>query len=134
MIRQLTSARSFPAFFAVFLLVFANASHIHLRYCLDGGEAPVSIHFETEDSHKSYVATSDNLAEEDLADIESELSLDSLLAKISKAPTDFFAISNYALPAFTQQTRISTQLVEREVLPDSPETLLPPSRAPPVIA
>lgn len=132
--RQTTSTHSLPAFLAVFLLVFANASHIHLRYCLDGDEAPVSIHFETEDSHPSQVAASDNLAEEDWADIEKELSLDSLLAKISKVATDFVAISDFGIPAIAWETQFSTRLVEREILPNSPEALLPPSRAPPVTA
>ena len=36
---------------AVVLLIVTNFSHIHVRYCLDGEEAAVSIHLETENSH-----------------------------------------------------------------------------------
>jgi hypothetical protein len=125
-----------PAFLAAVLLVLANSSHIHLRYCLDGDEAPISIHFETENSHQtvSNEIAVDELKSVDQADIESELSLDSLLAKISKTPTDFQIISAYELPDFNWESQVFVQLHEREILPDSPDSLQPPSRAPPAIA
>ena len=132
--RRLKTLQSLPAFLAVLLLVLANSSHIHLRYCLDGAEAPISIHFESGETHASEVATIDNLGEEDLADVESELSLDSLLAKFSKTPTDSLAISAFSYPLISDEPKISYQLVRREILPDKPESLLPPTRAPPAIA
>jgi len=119
---------------AVLLLVFANSSHIHLRYCLDGAEAPVSIHFESEETHSSDLAGTVNSGEEDLADIESELSLDSLLAKFSKTPTDSLAILPFGLPTISEVSKPPSLLIWREILPDRPNTLLPPSRAPPAIA
>ena len=134
MIRQLNKLQSLPAFLAVLLLVFANSSHIHLRYCLDGAEAPISIHFESKETHSSELAGIDNFGEEDLADVESELSLDSLLAKFSKTPTDFLAIFTFDLPAISEASKTPFQLIGRETLPDKPNTLLPPSRAPPAIA
>ena len=76
----------------------------------------------------------DNFGEEDLADVESELSLDSLLAKFSKTPTDFLAIFTFDLPAISEASKTPFQLIGRETLPDKPNTLLPPSRAPPAIA
>ena len=132
--RQINKLQSLSAFLAVLLLVFANSSHIHLRYCLDGAEAPISIHFESEETHTPEVATIDGLGEEELADVESELSLDSLLAKFSKTPTDSLAIFTFNLPAISEASQTPFQLVGREVLPDKPETLLPPARAPPAIA
>jgi len=61
--KPFSTAQSIPAFLAVLLLLFASSSHIHLRYCLDGDEAPVSIHFETADSHPS-----DHTEREDIPD------------------------------------------------------------------
>jgi len=75
----------------------------------------------------------DNSSEEDLADVESELSLDSLLAKFSKTPTDSLAIFTFDLPAISEASKTPFQLIGRETLPDKPNTLLPPSRAPPAI-
>jgi len=131
---RLSTAQSLPAFLAVLLLVLANSSHIHLRYCLHGAEAPISIHFEGEETHVSDVATIDSLGSEDLADVESELSLDSLLAKFSKTPTDSLAIFSFNFPAISEAAKTPFQLIGREILPDKPDTLLPPSRAPPAIA
>ncbi|MDP4744690.1 MAG: hypothetical protein NWS22_07635 [Porticoccaceae bacterium] len=132
--RRLNTTQCLPAFLAVLLLVLVSSSHIHLRYCLDGAEAPISIHFESEETHAFEIATIDNLGEEDLVDIESELSLDSLLAKFSKTPTDSLAIFAFDLPAISTESKTSFQLVRRKILPDQPETLLPPTRAPPAIA
>lgn len=126
--------QSLPAFLAVMLLMLANSSHMHLRFCLDGAEAPISIHFESEETHSSDLAGTDNSGEEDLADIESELSLDSLLAKFSKTPTDSLVILTFSLPTISEAAKTSFQLIGREILPDKPETFLPPARAPPAIA
>lgn len=131
---QINKLQSLPAFLAVLLLALANSSHIHLRYCLDGAEAPISIHFESEETHTPEVATIVGLGEEELADVESELSLDSLLAKVSKTPTDSLAIFAFNLPAISKASQTPFQLVRREILPDKPETLHPPVRAPPAIA
>lgn len=132
--QRLSTMQSLPAFLAVLVLVLANSSHIHLRYCLDGAEAPVSIHFESEETHSSDIAGIDNSGEEDLTDIESELSLDSLLAKFSKTPTDSLAIFTFNMPAISEASKTPFLLIGREILPDKPETLLPPTRAPPAIA
>jgi hypothetical protein len=69
-----------------------------------------------------------------LSDVESELSLDSLLAKFSKTPTDSLAIFSFNFPAISEAAKTPFQLIGREILPDKPDTLLPPSRAPPAIA
>ena len=69
--RRLNTTQCLPAFLAVLLLVLVSSSHIHLRYCLDGAEAPISIHFESEETHTPEVATIDGLGEEELADVES---------------------------------------------------------------
>jgi len=77
--------------------------------------------------------TTDILGEEGFEDVESELSLDSLLAKFSKTPTDFLVVFTFDLPELSEASKNSFQLIGRESLPDKPETLLPPSRAPPAI-
>lgn len=130
---RINTAQSLPAFLAVLLLVLANSSHIHLRYCLDGAEAPILIHFAGNESHVSDVSTVDGLGSEDLADVESELSLDSLLAKFSKTPMDSLAIFAFNFPAISEAAKTPVQLIGREILPDKPDTLLPSSRAPPAI-
>ena len=132
--QRIKPIQSLPAFLAAVLLVFASSSHIHYRYCLDGAETLVSIHFESEETHSSDLAGTDNSGEEDLADIESELSLDSLLAKFSKTPTDSLVILTFSLPTISEAAKTSFQLIGREILPDKPETFLPPARAPPAIA
>ena len=106
--KQINTVQSMPAFLAVLLLLIASSSHIHLRYCLDGDEAPVSIHFETNDSHPSEIDLISGIAEADQSDIESELS-------VSLSPILFL-------------------LHPPETLPNKPATLLPLTRAPPVLA
>jgi len=128
--RKFNTAQSIPAFLAVLLLLVASSSHIHLRYCLDGDEAPVSIHFESNDSHPSDV----DIADSDQADIESELSLDILLEKSSKTSIDSVAFSNTYLSAVAAKPLTFFLPRANEALPSKPTTLLPPSRAPPVIA
>lgn len=134
MIRRKNTAQTIPAFLAVFLLLLANTSHIHLRYCLDGGEAPVSIHFETEDSHPKSLVLADELAESDQADVESELSLETLLAKIFKVSAGFVPVPVYYLPPIFGPSHKAFLPLEHEALPDKPQTILPPNRAPPAIA
>ena len=128
-----STAQSIPAFLAVLLLVIANSSHIHLRYCFDGAEAPISILFGGEETHVSGVAPAENFGTEDQADFESELSLESLLAKLSKTPTDSLAIFAFNLPAISRASITLFQLIGYEILPDKLGTLLPPSRAPPTL-
>lgn len=132
--RRLSTAQSLPAFLAVLLLLVASSSHIHLRYCLDGDEVPVSIHFETDDSHPGDVEIASGNAESDQADIESELSLDTLLDKSSKTSIDAVAISNFYSHAAAVKSQTFFLSLASETLPNKPTTLLPPSRAPPVIA
>lgn len=134
MIRRNNTAQAIPAFLAVLLLLLANTSHIHLRYCLDGDEAPVSIHFETDDSHPEGLLLADNLDKSDLADVESELSLDTLLAKIFKASAESVAVPVFYLPPITKASQRTYLFFGHDLLPDNPETLLPPTRAPPAIA
>ena len=132
--QRIKPIQSLPAFLAAVLLVFASSSHIHYRYCLDGAETLVSIHFESEETHSSDLAGIDDSGDEGLADIESEFSLDSLLSKFSKTPTDSLAIFTLYLPEITEASKALFQLIGRETQPDTPDTLLPPSRAPPAIA
>lgn len=127
--KTLTVSKYVLAFSAAFLLVFSSASHIHLRYCLDGDEPPVSVHFESKDSHTQIELAGEHSA--DKADFESELSLDTLLAKLSKLSADSVAI----LPTgFQPLTAIRTQALlhpEFVSIPRQPFNFLPPSRAPP---
>ncbi len=132
MIRHKNTAQTIPAFLALLLLLLANTSHIHLRYCLDGDEAPLSIHFETDDSHPESLLLAGSPDELNLADVESELSLDTLLSKDFKASAESAAIPVSYLPTFTGASQIAHGLpFEQDAQPDKPETFLPPSRAPP---
>ena len=132
--KQYSIAKTLPAFLAAILLVFASSSHIHLRFCLDGDEPPVSIHFESEDLHSNEVATIDDGAGEDQADVEHELSLDTLLTKIFESAVDAVAVSTFYITDNTSKPQDSFLLIGREILPDRPESLLPPPRAPPALA
>ena len=131
MMKKIGLVRSIPAFLAALLLVFASSSHIHQRFCLDGDEVPISIHFESTDSHAKDTVNIDDLNEEDQADVESELSFDTLLSKIFKTTTVSIAVSTFHLPETTRKSQKSFMIIGRESLPDSPESLLPSSRAPP---
>lgn len=121
--------RYIPAFAAVILLVFSSASHIHLRYCLDGDEAPVSVHFESEETHSNDEEAGG--LETDKADIETELTLDALLAKVAKLATDSAAILpvEFTFPA-TNYTHAQVP-AKQDLAPRHSARSLPPSRAPP---
>ncbi|MEZ5516922.1 MAG: hypothetical protein R3F41_05575 [Gammaproteobacteria bacterium] len=134
MMERFGIVRSIPAFLAALLLIFASSSHIHQRFCLDGDEAPISIHFESEDSHSIDLVTIDDLAEVDQADVERELSFDTLLSKIFKTATVAIAVSTFHLPETTGNSKEPFTIIRSEFLPDGPESLLPPSRAPPALA
>lgn len=116
------------------MLLLANSSHIHLSYCLDGDEAPVSVHFETRDSHPGDLATVENLVEVDQVDIESELSLDTLLGKLSKTLADSVAVSTFHIPSISEDFPSPYVPIGREILPDRPTALFPPPRTPPATA
>jgi len=127
--KNLSIAKCLPAFAAALLLVLSSASHIHLKYCLDGAEAPVTVHFESKDSHSFYENDDGQIAGK--TDIESELSLDTVLAKLAKLSADSMAILPIefsALAANTTQTIIQSEL---SLKPLQPHNFLPPSRAPP---
>jgi hypothetical protein len=117
------------AFTAALLLVLSSSSHIHLKYCLDGDEAAVTVHFESKDSHSfDEIGDGHNVDE---TDIEAELSLDTVLAKLAKLSADSMAM----LPAeFSAPAASSTQAIihsELSQIPLQPYPFLPPSRAPP---
>ena len=131
--RRFKTAQSIPAFLAVLLLLVASSSHIHLRYCLDGDEFPVSIHFETDDSHPSDVDIASGNTESDQTDIESELSLDTLLDKNSKTSIDAVAITSINSLTIKTASLTSSQPRLIESLPKRRAALSPPSRAPPEI-
>jgi hypothetical protein len=132
--KQINTVQSIPAFLAVLLLLIASSSHIHLRYCLDGDEAPVSIHFETNDSHPSEIDLISGIAEADQSDIESELSLDTLRDKSSKISIDAVASFNSYSTVAVSLSPILFLLHPPETLPNKPATLRPLTRAPPVLA
>lgn len=129
MLRRPQLQRSLPAFLAVCLLVLSSSSHIHLRYCLDGNEAPVSVHFESTDNHVQEIDSA-----EDTADVESELSFDTLLAKLFKNGLDSVVSSNLADFSLATHSVHAIAQPTQEILPDAPGTLFPPSRAPPTIS
>jgi hypothetical protein len=127
--KSLSTIRFVPAFAAVLLLVLSSASHIHLRYCLDGDEAPVSVHFESKETHSD--DTGETGHDSNKADIETELSLEIVLAKLAKHTADSTAI----LPAEFSLTATSYSPAkvppEQVVPPQQSSRSLPPSRAPP---
>lgn len=113
---------------AVVLLIVTNFSHIHVRYCLDGEETAVSFHFETEDSHHG-----EELDGQESADIESELSLDTLLSKMFDGSALHVASNFYQLLSVTRTHTLiaaSNDSAPTESFP----FYLPPLRAPPAVA
>jgi len=113
---------------AVLLLIVTNVSHMHVRYCLDGQESAVSIHFETEHSHSG-----EDLDEQETSDIESELSLETLLSKMFDGSVLYVASNFYQIHApIIEQPVVLPQ--GDSILSGSPSFYLPPLRAPPAIA
>ncbi len=113
------------ALLAVSLLAVSNFAHIHVRYCMDGNEPSVSIHIETAEIHAE-----EHIEQPDNVDVETELSLDTLLSKLfdsigDHAPTNLYSLhipSGFQLEASPQASS------------DPPITetfFLPPLRAPP---
>ena len=74
------------------------------------------------------------VVESDKADIESELSLDTLLSKLSKSVTDFVAIPSIYVAAIQSESLNSFAPFGHQIMLIRRATLLPPSRAPPAIA
>ncbi len=111
------------------LLVFSSASHLQFHYCLDGSEAPVSVHFKSKDAHSSGGEADGHNT--DKADIEAELTLDALLAKVAKLATNSTAILpvEFTFPA-TNYTHAQVP-AEQDLAPRHSARSLPPSRAPP---
>ena len=119
---QKPKLRSVVAMLAVALLVVTNFTHIHVRYCMDGKEPPVSIHFETAELHAEE-HTDDN-------DVENELSLDTLLSKVFDDSVDH-ALANSLILYTSSKTLVSTLPRASASLLNDGTYYLPPPRAPP---
>ncbi|MDX1491644.1 MAG: hypothetical protein R3332_10175 [Pseudohongiellaceae bacterium] len=132
--KEINTVRSIPAFLAVLLLLLVSSSHIHFRYCLDGDEAPVSIHFEPYDLHSSEIDLVGGLAGADKSDIESELSLDAVRDKNATVSIEAIASFTSYSALVVSWSPISYLLYPPDTLPNKPATLLSLTRAPPALA
>jgi len=111
------------------LLLVANISHIHVKYCLDGQEPSISLRFETSDAHE--LALEDG---ESSNDIESELSIDAPQAKFFDSSADLFINTFFYLLSIPQSYHQVVALPTDSFIPQEPASFLPPPRAPPAIA
>lgn len=113
------------ALLAVSLLAVSNFAHLHVRYCMDGNEPSVSIHIETAEIHAG-----EHSEQPDNVDVETELSLDTLLSKLidsfgDQAPANLYSLN---IPSGIQLEAIPQASSD----PPITETFfLPPLRAPP---
>lgn len=112
---------------AVLLFVTTNFSHIHIRYCFDGQESPVSIHIESEKSHSF-----DSFGEENVSDIENELYLNTLITK-SFNDSVLHSPIHQSLSLIRKTTQKYSHSHE-SIIPETPASFLPPQRAPPLKA
>lgn len=115
------------ALLAVSLLAVSNFAHIHVRYCMDGNEPSVSIHIETAEIHAE-----EHSAQPGNVDVETELSLDTLLSKLIDSFEDQVPANLYSLhiPSGIQLEAIPHSSAD----PLITETFfLPPLRAPPAL-
>lgn len=126
--RQNSQIQSAIGILAVLLLLIGNISHMHVRYCMDGQEAAVSIHFENGSSHADEIHD-----ETDTFDVETELTLDTLLSKLFDNVNVAIAGSlSFRFSTITNKQRsLPAGLV---LVPPNPAFLLPPLRAPPATA
>jgi len=126
--RQSSQIQSAVGILAVLLLLIGNISHMHVRYCFDGQEAAVSIHFENGSSH------ADDIRDEtETLDVETELKLDTLLSKLFDGGN--VAVAGSFSSRFSAITKQQGSLPAGPVfVPKNPASLLPPLRAPPATA
>ncbi len=127
------TVQSIPAYLALLLLLFASSSHIHLRYCLDGEEVPVSIHFESSDTHSRDSDSAHEIAGSDQADVENELSLDFVFGKVYKSSIEAIALSSINLLTLGTPSLAVPLPILVVNFPEQRTSLYPPSRAPPEI-
>lgn len=126
--RQNSHIQSALGILAVLLLLISNVSHMHVRYCLDGQEATVSIHFENESSHADEIHD-----ETETLDVETELKLDTLLSKVFDG-TSVAVVNSFTTHFFTNPKQPRPLSAGPIFVPTNPAFLLPPLRAPPAIA
>jgi hypothetical protein len=127
------TVQSIPAYLALLLLLFAGSSHIHLRYCLDGDEVPVSIHFESSDTHSGDSDSAHEIAGSDQADVENELSLDLVFGKSYKSSIEAITLSSINLLTVGTPSLAVPLPILVVNFPEQRTSLYPPSRAPPEI-
>lgn len=133
MLQLLATKRSAPTraaigLFAVLVLTITGFSHLHVRYCLDGSEAAVSIHVESSDSHAI-----EHLGDQELSDIERELSFDTLLSKSLDGHGIYLPPDAYTFDLSVFKESINLPVDDTANYSKS-AFLHPPLRAPPALA
>lgn len=126
--RQSSQIQNAVGILAVLLLLIGNVSHMHVRYCLDGQDAAVSIHFENGSSHADEISD-----ETESLDVETELKLDTLLAKVFDG-TSVAIANSFTTHLFTNPKQPIPLPAGPILVPKNPASLLPPLRAPPATA
>lgn len=111
---------------ALLMLVLSCAGHIHNHVCLDGQEAPVTVHFEYLGGHPEH---DDEAAH---ADVENEMMPQVLLTKTlnQDSPLFLMAVTLVVTDVRPLQRPLYVATEERIVY-HQPSDLLPPSQAPP---
>lgn len=127
--KQLSKFTRAVSITAILILVLISAGDIHSHFCFDGQEPAVSLHFENLNGHPDH--SEDESAHNDF---EAELSVNTLLIKFS----DFgqLLIANTVSDTFVQVQfkQAIGPITESAPIPEQPSAVLPPLRAPPVLA
>lgn len=111
------------------LLISVTIGDVHAKICLDGQEPAVSFHFENLNGHTIHEGD-----EQELNDLEYELSVNALKVKhIDCSPFLLESGSYTHIPILSGQ-QLFVPILAESFAKDDPALLLPPLRAPPVIA
>lgn len=111
---------------ALLMLVLSCAGHIHDHVCLDGQEAPATLHFEYLGGHPEHADDGTH------ADVENDLMPQLMLTKTLQQGSPVFLIP-VALVMMEERPlqRPHYSPTDERVVYHHPSDLLPPSQAPP---
>lgn len=126
--RKCPSCQSIIGVLAVMAFLLVNVGDIHSHFCLDGQEPAVSLHFENLNGHPEH-------GEDDFEhnDVEFEVSLKSIKIKTSDFSKLLLSATDSGIPFSYNFVLKTTSTLDEILLPQKPDSILPPLRAPPVL-
>lgn len=121
--------RNIISVLALLAFILVNAGDVHVRLCLDGQDPAVTSHFENLTGHSEHPekGVEDN-------DLEYEVSFQLLKIKTLEITKVYWAISNFEIQKADSISQTSIFSDVKALLPQKPEYLSLPLRAPPLFS